>query len=338
VPGTSSLEKVIQASVRHGADAEVVAKARAAVIDFRKMISEHAGDRPTLDLIIDGARSTKSPLELSRKLAFRGNSGLYGVQARTRILCHFLSPNRDDPTRLDMATVSGYVGFRRLRPSVRWPIFMVRSWTEGRADQLVNGGWEPLEASESSARGFPIVKSFSHGNTPEIRPVKTAEGCDFVLGEGPVGNEGAFDCFWGEMMRGAVDLYAAAEGDTGEFGAAITAPAETLISDIVVDESLSFALKPEVLVFGRIFAQGQPTGARDDPTIIPISQSTTELPGSPPLVTTPLVPRYAQLVRQVFQRMDWDPKRFRGVRLLMEYPPLGSDVILRFQLPKRPTA
>src|SRR5262245_44970872 len=88
VPGASSLEKVIQASARNGADAETVAKAREAVADFRRMISAHAGDRPTLDLIIDGARSAKSPLELSRKLAFRGNSGLYGVQARTQLQCN----------------------------------------------------------------------------------------------------------------------------------------------------------------------------------------------------------------------------------------------------------
>ena len=189
-----------------------------------------------------------------------------------------------------MATVSGYVGFRRLRPSVRWPIFMVRSWTEGRGDQLVSGGWEPLEPSESSANGFPIVKSFSNGNTPEILPVKTAEGCDFVLGEGPVGNEGAFDCFWGEMMRGAVDLYAD-RGDTGEFGAAITAPAETLISDIIVDESLPFALKPgSARLRTHLRAGAADRHARRSTHYSHLSID-NELPGSPPLVTTPLVPR-----------------------------------------------
>src|SRR3954463_8977023 len=55
VPGTASLEKVILATAKHGADAELVARARTAVRDFRKMIEDHAGDRPTLDLIIDGA-------------------------------------------------------------------------------------------------------------------------------------------------------------------------------------------------------------------------------------------------------------------------------------------
>ena len=132
-------------------------------------------------------------------------------------------------------------------------------------------------------------------------------------------------------------MYAEQEGDIGEFGAAITSPVEQLILDIIVDESLTFALKPELLVFGRIFAHGQTTGTKDDPTLLPIAQSTTELPSSPPLVNTPLVPRYAQLVKRVYERMNWTPQRFKGVRLLMDYPPLGSDVILRFPLPTRPS-
>src|SRR5688572_14172001 len=72
VPGKASLEKVIQASAKHGADAKFVAQARAAVNDFTKMITAHAGDRHTLDLIIDGSdRGNGDQLELSRKLAFR---------------------------------------------------------------------------------------------------------------------------------------------------------------------------------------------------------------------------------------------------------------------------
>src|SRR4051794_32993060 len=55
VPGKASLEKVIQATAKHGADSRLVARARLAVHDFSKMIANHAGDRPTLDLIVDGA-------------------------------------------------------------------------------------------------------------------------------------------------------------------------------------------------------------------------------------------------------------------------------------------
>ncbi|MGH7176558.1 MAG: hypothetical protein ACREJC_04175, partial [Tepidisphaeraceae bacterium] len=184
VPGTSSLEKVIQATARHGAGADAVGKARQAVRDFGQMIEDHAGDRPTLDLMMDSTgTAANSRLELSRKLAFRGNSGLYGVQARTRIVCNFLAPNADDPTKLDMASVNGYVGFRRLRPNVRWPMFVIRAWSDGN-DALVGPGWEPIEPSDESAKGFPVMRSFHRGNAPEIYSVRKEGGWDFILGEG----------------------------------------------------------------------------------------------------------------------------------------------------------
>ena len=333
VPGASSLEKVIHATVKNGADPEAVTKARTAVRDFHSMIRAHAGDRPTLDLIIDGAGSASNGrLELSRKLAFRGNSGLYGVQARTRIVTNFLAPNPLDPDLLDMVTVSGYVDFRRLRPGVRWPIFMMRSWgAAGNPDRS-----EPIEPSESAAEGFPIMPSFTRGATPQISQVITAEGRDFVLGDGPVGNEGAFDCFWGDILRGVVHRFAQEPDDVGEFGAAITAPVETLIMDIIVARELEFALKPELLVFGHIFAHGQPTGGKDDPSLLPIEQPVRPLSGSPPLVNTPLVPDYRRLVARAYERMNWDPAQFRGTRLTLDYPPLGSNVILRFGLPTKP--
>ena len=181
------------------------------------------------------------------------------------------------------------------------------------------------------------MRSFTRGNVPQVVPVNTPEGRDFVLTEGPVGNEGAFDCFWGEMMRSAATRFASLPTDIGEFGAAITTPVERLVSDIIVHKDLEFALKPELLVFGHIFAHGRPTGDRDDPCLLPIRQATIELPGSPPLVNTTLVPRYPQIVQKVYERMGWNPEDFRGTRLIMEYPPLGSNVLLRFPLPARPT-
>jgi hypothetical protein len=303
------------------------------VRDFDSMIRAHAGDRPTLDLIIDGTGSpSNGRLELSRKLAFRGNSGLYGIQARSRVVSNFLAPNPHDPSRLDMVTVSGYVDFRRLRPAVQWPIFMMRSWGSSN-DRVLEPSLEPIEESEQAKAGFPIIPSMCNGGAPPINQVLTPEGRNFVLGDGPVGNEGAFDCFWGDIVRAAVPMHADEPGATGEFGAAITAPVETLLMDIIVDRDLEFALQPECLVFGQIFAHGRPTGTKDDPSLLPIRESVRPLSGSPPLVNTTLAPNYRRLIGKVYERMEWDPSRFRGVRLILEFPPLGSNVILRFPLP-----
>jgi hypothetical protein len=230
-----------------------------------------------------------------------------------------------------MVDVAGYVGFRRLRPSVRWPIRMSRSWSD-RGDPLVGPAWEAVEPASDGTNGSNIMSSFSRGPVPEISLVNTPEGTDYVLGAGPVGNDGAFDCFHGEMMRSAAHRYRQGEGDIGEFGAVITAPAEHLLFDIIVHQDLDFALKPDVLVFGRIFPQGR-TGSSDDSNLLPIKQTVVELPGQPPVVNTPLIRRYPELLQAVYRRMGWAAGQFRGTRLVMKYPPLGAHVILRFALP-----
>jgi len=115
----------------------------------------------------------------------------------------------------------------------------------------------------------------------------------------------------------------------------ITTPSEHLICDLFVHRDLEFALHPDVLIFGRIFQQGQETGGLEDSSRLPIHASVTELSGRPPAVATPLVPRYSELVRWVHQRVGWEQTEFRGVRLELKYPPLGSQVVLRFGLPDR---
>ena len=75
-----------------------------------RMVSRHVGDRPTLELVRDSLPDrSHDRLIVSRKLAFRGNSGIWGVQARTRLNAAFVAPSHDDPEMLDAANVGGRV-------------------------------------------------------------------------------------------------------------------------------------------------------------------------------------------------------------------------------------
>jgi hypothetical protein len=336
VPGLGSMESMLRASEAGGAPTETVERVRAAVRSFDRMVELHVGDRAGLDLLLDSMGGGKSDgLELSRKLAFRGNSGILGVQARTRLMCWLVSPNADDSGRLDLAMVSGYVGFRRLRPSVRWPIFKIRHWADSDEPLVVNQ-WEPIDPDEAPRNGVALLRDFTRGNAPTIKAVKTDDGIDCEIQPGPIGNAGAFDCFRGEMMRGAASRYRTDTDETGEFGVSITTPSEHLIFDLIAHRDLEFVLSPDVLFFSRIFAHGERTGSRDDATLLPIRQQPVQLSGSPPAVATRLIPGYAEILRTVTERLGMDPAQFRGVRLHLRFPPLGSTVTQRFTLPEPP--
>lgn len=332
VPGRGSIERVVAAAERFGAEGLVAERVRDAAIRFEAMAKHHVGDRSELELALDSMGvGANEALDLSRRLAFRGNSGIHGVQARTRLLCAILMPGATED-RVDLAMISGYVGFRRLRHTSLWPLFKVRSW--GDAEERVSTErWQPIDGAEPNG----ILPEFRRGYAAELQEAALPGGSEFVLQPGPIGNDGAFDLFRGEVLRNGASRYAGEDGQerTGEFGANITTPAEHLVFDLVAHESLSFALNAEALVFSRIFDQGHATDSGISERL-PINQKPIALSGQPPAMATPLVPGYRELFDSVAQRIGLDPRECGAVRVEMRYPPLGSTVSMRFDLPSRP--
>jgi hypothetical protein len=330
VPGVSALRSLLVAMQRQGAKSAAIERVRSAAAALHKMIAIHVGDRATLELIVDGmGRSRGDHLELSRKLAFRGNSGLWGVQANTRLMTVFMSPNAESPDLLDIAMVRGYLGLRRLRSEVRWPIFQIRGW----GNEAMTSSWKPLEENGDAPNGLPLLKRFGTVTPSDVEVSLNANGTDYLLIPGPIGNAGAIDCFVSDYARAAASKFRTDGLSTGEFGATISAPTERLIFDLIVHESLDFVLTPEVRAFGGIFSERVEESAPGTYLPIAIPPNVSPLPGRPPVVATPHVARYPEIVSFVHERMGWSAGDFRGCRLEVSYPPLGSTVLLRFKLP-----
>ncbi|MBL9141410.1 MAG: hypothetical protein JNK53_06040 [Phycisphaerae bacterium] len=335
VPGASALQILLTAVQREGASKEAVERVRKAARSLDQTVERHFGDRATLDLIVDGIRPRSGDhLELSRKLAFRGNSGLWGVQAKVRLMTAMLAPNPENPDRLDMALVRGYLGLRRLRSDIRWPIFQLRGWG-GEGDFMTTEHWKPIEGSEDGTGALPLLKSFSTVAPTDIETKHTPRGLNYVLTPGPIGNTGAVDCYVADYSIAAAHRYRTEQDTTGEFGATISAPTERLIFDLIVHESLDFATNPEVKAFGGIFMDRAEDTDPDDIVPIPVPQEVAPLPGTPPVVATPLIPAYPDILSAVNKRLNWNPKQFRGCRLEITYPPMGSTILLRFKLPSQ---
>lgn len=335
VPGASAIQVLLTAVKKEGASASALERVRAAAKQLDQTVEKHFGDRATLDLIVDGTGPNRGDhLELSRKLAFRGNSGLWGVQAKVRLMTAFMAPNARDSGRLDMAIVRGFVGLRRLRSDIRWPIFQVRGWGDA-SDPMTAERWQPLDEGAAGKTDLPLLGNFSTVSAKDVRGTRTNKGMNYLLEPGPVGNAGAVDCYMGDYARSAASKWWTEADKTGEFGATISAPTERLIFDLIVHESLDFALDPEVLAFGGIFMEREEQLIPESLVPIPVTQDVTRLPGKPPVVATASVPKYSEIVSFVQQQMGWKPEQFRGCRMELSYPPMGSTVLLRFQLPKR---
>lgn len=325
MPGSAALEILLKAFGKAGAPAASVDRVRAAASGFRQTVERTVGDQSTLEIVLDSLPTPRRDrLALCRKLAFRGNSGIWGVQARVRVNTILLAPNPDDRSLLDSVLVGGWVDFRRLRPDATWTLFRRRSYKAGQSANAAVGPVDPRQAG-----GTLLLERFCSSPAPAIELEEENGVVEHRIGPGPVGASGQFTSFFGAFNAGVGRRVAGAEDDRGEFFASIGAPVEVLMFDLLVHEDCAFALQAEPAVFGAIRSD---TSQLDDRDRLPVTPARLELGRRPPVVTTPLVAKYAELVDYVVERRGWDLRQFHGLRFLLEYPPFPSTMTLRFPL------
>jgi hypothetical protein len=333
LPGQQGMELTIAAFTKAGAAPAAVAAVESALAHFDRVIEHHAEDRDHLELTLESmglyARETK--FESGRELAYRGTSMIWGVQTRTRLHCAMLAPSRGDPSKLDFAQLGGLIGFRRLRSSVTWRLY--RQQVHNDKGSLISQP-QPLEPTMP---GDPplMMRSFCSPNLPAIQTVPGPEGIEFFLPGGQVGNQATFDYVTGFSIRG-LTRYRTDSDQFASTAAGITVPTETLVMDLLVHRDIARVNELESSVYGF------PHGGLDAPTAqtisnkLPIKANIMELAGTPPAIATPRFPRYRELVDTVYRHMDWNPADFRGYRLMLEFVPMSSRVVMRWPLADAP--
>ncbi len=176
-----------------------------------------------------------------------------------------------------------------------------------------------------------MMRSLCSGALPEIHVTQRGDTKIFELGEGPVGRTGECSCFFGFTDTGEVPRYRDASNAVGEFVSSVSIPAEALLFDFFVHRDLAEAMSPTTAMIGTIGGSVEGAGLLR----LPLPETIRDM-GLGAVVDTPLVDRYGEGVQAVFERLGRDPREFRCLRLLVDYPPMSSRTIIRYDLPERP--
>ena len=323
LPGSSGVSILLKGLQRSGASADALERVRAASDVYERVIEVHSGDRETLRLMLDSMGRNGKSMELSRKQAFRGNSGVYGMQCAVRIGANFAAPVRDNPSRLDLAFVGGWTDVRRFRSVPRWPILDVTH----RRDDNVPDAHQQFVHEPVCEDGW-VLERFCAGAMPEIHVREVPGGMRYELGDGPVGRTGDFSAYAGYVLRDAVSRYASRDDRYGQFRAGIAFPAEHVVLDLFVHHEMTEALDLEVQHFARL-----PNDVvESDPSHhLPVVSHVHDL-GRNPMVATPLVDRYDTIVESVMSHCGWRLADFHCLRIVDKYPPVLSTIGVRYTL------
>jgi hypothetical protein len=340
VPGPEGIGILMDALERGGVGDQEFAALRRSFAMFEDMVKQHAGDRPTLQLLLDGVTSRAS-LELSRKTAFRGQSGVWGVQARVRIMTQLLMPSATDPLALDTAILASLIDVRRLRPLAGWPIFRFQRYLgsieSGDQEATVHErALEPLEEPTSPEDPALIMRSWCSPHDVQVQSVNTTLGIVHELADGPLGLTGTSTFVFGHLERSAVSRYTTnAKRGKGEMGAIVTMPIETLLFDVIAHRDLPEVAAAKVQVFGNPFGNAPLDAQARKSMLLPISERVREITGVPTRFDTEHASQYPELVSSVFRRIGASPDDFRVFRVEMQYPPMPSTVMVSYDLPVR---
>lgn len=334
LPGRAGLKILLDSFKKSGAPVAAIKEVRDAVAEFEKMQEIHAGDRDTLEAML-GALSTgpdaQQQNETQRKLSFRGNSAIWGAQARVQICVNMIAPS-SDPDFADLAWITGLVDFRRLRRDAAWAIASTRK-VDDQGKTLPTGHMESIDPDFSGDDRAPLMGEFCSEPLPEIRLDAGADGIlRYELVEGPIGNTAAATCIIGIFGRQFVRR-TSIPGDTiGEHLARLYTPAELLIHDLFVHQDLENAMNPTIHLYDQLpIAPPYPVCGRERGEL-PIFDPVQPLGIGTASAVVPEFPRYRAIIEAACQRLAWNAREFMGFRFRLKYPPIPSVAVFRYPL------
>ncbi|MGB0951829.1 MAG: hypothetical protein ACPG31_01265 [Planctomycetota bacterium] len=333
IPGPSGFQIFLEALGTRGVPASQVTAADHAFQTFQEMVVRHAGDRPTLQLLLDSMalqEGDSSRLEESRRLAFQGNSGLLGIQANVRFSSFFFAPNPEDPTMLDKAFIGGLLGLRRFRPDASW-VLLRHSAQDGEGNDVPVTGRIPLDP-RFNGPGPSLLGDYTSSPTPEVRVRKVNHVEFFELAKGPIGNTGIGDVCFGHFNLLDVPRYKAPGDEDGQLHLYLGSPVETLVFDLFLHKDMEIP-SPPTSELSLDFHHVDGSHYVDE---LPLSSAPRQLRGASPSVATPLIQNYGGMADLVWGRLGWKPQDFRAWRMEVKFPPIPGTLTMKFGLEEAP--
>lgn len=327
IPTVKRMEVLCTACRKHGASEESIEAVREAMQQFEEMVKHSAGDREGFSDLMHGLSydDVTSRQEATRKMAFRAQSSLWGVQASVNFKTVIHSPVADAPDHFDCIRLGGLVGLRRLRP-VPWSVYRMFAFNEDGSP--TEQDYMPLDPELSSDFGLPMLKEFCTQPMPEINPVPTAHGKRFDIASGAIGNIGAIDCVFGDLLPNFDSIY---QSEDDKFQSAmidLQTPAEMLLFDFFVHRDLPFPLPPSVMHLDRLNAARGYSTKVNEWNQLPLSAKVREMAPGSVGCSAPFYPQYREIVDYAFSRLGHTARDFRGFRFTMTYPTIPSAVVM----------
>lgn len=333
MPGPDPLRRMVRGAARRGVPAGTTNRANAAIDAFDALIRDRVGDRSLLDTIISAwVPDARREFELRRKqAAFKAISQLRGVQADSNMATVVLYPSTDGQ-HIDVVWVNGLFELHRVRPGVGVKLTTRRLGGADTARRPVSLGGTPVE----DLSGL-LLADFCSDPLPRMAVQHMGDAVHYTLAQQGFGQASSVDVVFAEANLNELVRYVPPGSNRKSyfFAEAVT-PAKVLQFDLLVHEDLYPGQTPSLRLYDTSFeGVANPNNPARDIDQLDMMESIEDMGSGLSRFRAADVPRYAELLGRVFDRMHWDPGRCRGYRCRIDYPVYGSQVTMVFRAQER---
>ena len=326
LPGDAGL-RIFARAIRSGGMAQAIATEFTEALDqLDAVVREHAGSRAAFRALLancsgESQGSDDRAVEF-RKAAFQANSALWGIEATTRVMCAFLTAG-DRCT--DVTLVSGFLGLRRIRRDLSWPLARRRVLGhEGRTRERIAMPLDPSVPMDAP----PILAEYSTVRADSLRPISTEHGFWYELPEGEIGGTASVDCLFGERMPGAGPAARAGAIEHSEVLLRVDMPTEHVLMEVYVDRDIPLAGTPTASLFGLLTGGNGENNPDRERQRMPIAEQPVEIGIEPKSWVTPVAPRHWEVVHDCMRWLDRRPASFRIFRLAVRWPLMPAALVV----------
>ncbi len=326
IPGPETLRSIVRSSNQSGVDPAHATSAYKAIEAFDELIRVHFGTRSALNAALSNTNpNARSKFEqASRYQIFKGMSQIVGAQSSLWMTCMMLTPSGDSKDGIDISTIHGTSGLRRLRPDT--PIRFVY----GVPPEYVDRRQSPVR------RGTELSSFFVH----QAAPIRVDEENGQIINtfEPEVGGkEDLYDMFAEVYIPNGSNRYAAPGRSYRGTTVIPDVPTVSLVSDVILCDDIFEGIEPELFLYNTM-----PRGGADieDPKrFVDRVQTNVKLEymgrGTGSLVVNEFEP-YPDMIAYLCEKNGRKPDSIRTYRLQVQYPVYGFQHTIAFKAPQRP--
>lgn len=334
VPGAEGIEKFLSAAGRRGVPIAQLDGVRTSIARLHDLTKLHAGDRASFEVMLQSlAEPDESAVEFkaARRAGYRAASYSWGVQTAARVLAGIVTPVGDD--LVDLATIRAHVGARQLR--VGGMLRLSRTVEHDTDDPGPRRAVARPIDPETVVGGVPLLADFCSRPLPSLEAIESADrNVEYRFADRGLGTASAITVFTGEVRRGLAGArWRLAGNTTNALMMTIRDPVGVGVIDLWAPPGFGAAHRAKVVSAAGTDPLSQKPEEWHE---LPASASVERLGIGAVAARLDEAPDYQNAVVHCFGRLGWSLAGYELHRLRLEYPLLGTCLVLQTTLPDRP--